>query len=92
VSQGSETSVLILILATAVTAGTPILYAALGELLAERSGVINLGVEGMMLIGAVSGFIAAVHFSRGGRLHVGRWDGGINTRIPYHYPQIEPGG
>lgn len=61
-SNGGETNVLILILATAVTAGTPILYAALGELLAERSGVINLGVEGMMLIGAVCGFIAAVHF------------------------------
>jgi len=62
VSHGGETNVLILILAAAVTAGTPILYAALGELLAERSGVINLGVEGMMLIGAVCGFIAAVHF------------------------------
>lgn len=59
-SEGGQTSVLILILATAVTAGTPILYAALGELLAERSGVINLGVEGMMLIGAVSGFVVAV--------------------------------
>ncbi|MHB8156221.1 MAG: ABC transporter permease [Desulfocucumaceae bacterium] len=57
-----QTSVIILILATAVTAGTPILYAALGELLAERSGIINLGVEGMMLIGAVCGFMAAVSF------------------------------
>lgn len=57
-----QTNVLVLILATAVTAGTPILYAALGELLAERSGVINLGVEGMMLIGAVSGFMTAVVF------------------------------
>ncbi|MFZ5648951.1 MAG: ABC transporter permease [Bacillota bacterium] len=62
-SEGGQTSVLILILATAVTAGTPILFAALGELLAERSGVINLGVEGMMLIGAVSGFIVAVQTS-----------------------------
>src|SRR4029079_14846979 len=38
--------------------GTPLLYAALGELLAERAGVLNLGVEGMMLVGAVMGFWA----------------------------------
>jgi len=50
---------LILILVAAVGAGTPLVYAALGELVAEKSGVLNLGVEGMMLIGAVTGFIAA---------------------------------
>ncbi len=37
---------------------TPLLLAALGELVAERSGVLNLGVEGMMIMGAVCGFIA----------------------------------
>lgn len=52
--------ILVAILATAVTAGTSILYAALGEVLAERSGILNLGVEGMMLVGAVSGFICAL--------------------------------
>jgi len=51
--------ILIPILATAITAGTPILYAALGEILTERAGILNLGVEGMMLVGAVSGFLAA---------------------------------
>ncbi|MBF7084116.1 ABC transporter permease [Desulfallas sp. Bu1-1] len=55
--------ILVAILATAVTAGTPILYAALGEILAERAGVLNLGVEGMMLAGAVSGFIFATKTS-----------------------------
>ena len=50
---------IIAILATAVTAGTPILFAALGEIITERSGTLNLGVEGMMLVGAVSGFMAA---------------------------------
>jgi len=55
--------ILIAILATAITAGTPILYAALGEILTERAGILNLGVEGMMLVGAVSGFIAAFHTS-----------------------------
>jgi simple sugar transport system permease protein len=55
-----ETGLIIAVLATAVTAGTPLLYAALGEILAERAGILNLGVEGMMLVGAVSGFIAAL--------------------------------
>lgn len=40
----------------AVEAGTPILLASLGEIYAERSGVLNLGVEGMMMLGAVVGF------------------------------------
>ncbi|WP_069300180.1 ABC transporter permease [Neptunicoccus sediminis] len=43
-----------------MAASTPILLAALGELVVEKSGVLNLGVEGMMIIGAVCGFIAAV--------------------------------
>jgi len=43
--------------ATAVTAGTPILFAALGEVVTEKAGVLNLGVEGMMLVGAVTGFM-----------------------------------
>jgi ABC-type uncharacterized transport system permease subunit len=51
-------SIGVFVLASAVVYGTPLLYAALGELLAERSGVLNLGVEGMMLIGAVAGFWA----------------------------------
>lgn len=47
------------ILLTVVTAATPLLIAAMGELVVERSGVLNLGVEGMMIIGAVTGFGAA---------------------------------
>lgn len=53
-------SIVIILLATAVTAGTPLLFAALGEILTERVGVLNLGVEGMMLVGAVIGYIATV--------------------------------
>jgi ABC-type uncharacterized transport system permease subunit len=47
------------IVMTLVIAATPILLAGLGELVAEKSGVLNLGVEGMMLVGAVAGFISA---------------------------------
>ena len=50
---------IVIVLAQALAYGTPILFAALGELLAERSGVLNLGVEGMMLVGAVMGFWAS---------------------------------
>jgi simple sugar transport system permease protein len=48
------------IAASAVTAATPLAYAALGELVTERAGVLNLGVEGMMLVGAISGFAVGV--------------------------------
>ncbi len=49
-------SLAVVLLASGVAYGTPLLFASLGELLAERSGVLNLGVEGMMLVGAVMGF------------------------------------
>ena len=47
------------ILLTVITAATPLLLAAIGELVVERSGVLNLGVEGMMIVGAVMGFAGA---------------------------------
>ncbi|MFK7893155.1 MAG: ABC transporter permease, partial [Granulosicoccus sp.] len=52
---------LVLTLLTIITAATPLVYAAIGELVVERSGVLNLGVEGMMLVGAVCSFAAAHH-------------------------------
>ena len=44
-----------------ITAGTPLLFAAVGEVLTERSGVLNLGLEGLMLMGAVVGFMTACY-------------------------------
>jgi len=51
---------LTIILGAGIAAGTPILYGALGEIFAERSGILNLGVEGMMLIGALAGIVASL--------------------------------
>ncbi len=44
------------LLAVTIRAGTSLLYATVGEIFTERSGVLNLGLEGMMLLAAVSGF------------------------------------
>ncbi len=44
-------------LLTIITAATPLLFAALGELVTEKSGVLNLGIEGMMVMGAIIGFV-----------------------------------
>jgi ABC-type uncharacterized transport system permease subunit len=49
------------ILTITIRAGTSLLYATVGEILTERSGILNLGVEGMMIMGAVSAFAAAYH-------------------------------
>lgn len=53
-------SFLIVVLGAGIAAGTPILYGALGEIFAERSGILNLGVEGMMLVGALTGVVASL--------------------------------
>ena len=50
------------VLTAAVRAGTPLLFALLGEITVERSGVLNLGVEGMMIVGALAGFTGAFYF------------------------------
>ena len=54
--------ILIAAILTIITAATPLLFAALGELVTEKSGVLNLGVEGMMIMGAIIGFVV-VHYT-----------------------------
>jgi simple sugar transport system permease protein len=55
---GINPSVLI---ASLMVAAVPIMLAAIGELVVEKAGVLNLGVEGMMIMGAICGFVTAVH-------------------------------
>lgn len=57
------TELTITILFGALVSGTPLLFATVGEIVSERAGVMNLGIEGMMLIGAMSGF--AIWFNSG---------------------------
>lgn len=47
------------VILTVITAATPLIFAGIGELITEKSGVLNLGIEGMMLVGAVSAFVTA---------------------------------
>ena len=49
-----------IILHAGLATGTILLFASIGEIFAERSGILNLGVEGMMLVGAMAGFKTSV--------------------------------
>ena len=63
------------LLAAGIRSGTPILFASIGEIFAERSGVLNLGVEGMMLMGAMTAY--GVAFATGNP-----WTGLLSPRPP----------
>jgi general nucleoside transport system permease protein len=67
-------AILASLLAAALQSGTVLLYPTLGEIMSERSGVLNLGIEGMMLCGAFSGFLAALHT---GNPYLGLLAGGL---------------
>ena len=55
-TEGLEQGILIGVIATGIRLATPYLLAALGEMLSQRAGVFNLGLEGIMLMGAFAGF------------------------------------
>lgn len=63
------TDTLVFTLLTVIGAATPLVYAGIGELVTERSGVLNLGVEGMLLVGAVAAF-AVAHLTGSGTLGI----------------------
>ena len=54
------------LLSGSILAGTPLLYATVAELIGERAGIVNLGLEGVMLMGAVTGFVTMVHTGSAG--------------------------
>jgi ABC-type uncharacterized transport system permease subunit len=56
-----DQAIILSFILSVMTASTPLLLAATGELVTEKSGVLNLGVEGMMLVGAIVGFATTVH-------------------------------
>src|SRR3990172_10095146 len=56
-----DTETLIFILSITIRSSVAVLFATIGEVFAERSGVLNLGVEGMMLMGALTGFAATFY-------------------------------
>ena len=69
------------LLSGAAVSGTPLLYATLAELVSERAGIVNLGLEGVMLMGAVTGF--AVTASTGSRALGGDRRGGRRRRVQH---------
>jgi len=62
------------VIASGIVAGVPLLYASLGEIVAEQSGVLNVGLEGMMLMGAFVGFVATLEADN---LWIGLLAGGL---------------
>jgi simple sugar transport system permease protein len=56
-----STSAFTALVAGALLAGVPLMFASVGELVSERAGVLNIGLEGMMLMGAYAGFVAAYY-------------------------------
>ena len=72
-----------LFLATCIVAGMPLLFATTGEIITEKSGSLNLGVEGMMLLGAVFGFLTALNTQNPGLALLGAALAGAGGALIY---------
>ncbi len=75
--------ILVPTLLTIITAATPLVFAATGELITEKAGVLNLGVEGMMLTGAVTGFAAVVFIDNAFIACLAAMAGGMLTALVF---------
>ena len=80
-SESAETVFWVGMLATTVSQGVPLLWVGLGELVSERAGVLNIGIEGMMLMGAFGGVLGAV-YGGDGRTNFALPD--MRGRLPVH--------
>ena len=84
------------LLSGSIHSGTPLLYATLGEVVEERAGIINLGLEGVMLMGAAVGFTTTVQTGKCRPGRSGRCSGRglvqLDIRIPGDHPQGQPAG
>ncbi len=72
-------------LLTIITAATPLVFAAMGELITEKSGVLNLGIEGMMLTGAVTGFAAVFFFDNAFLACIAAMGAGVLTALVFAF-------
>jgi len=79
-----------------ITSSMAVLYATIGEIFTERSGILNLGVEGMMLMGALTGFgrVSRLQLTLvgGASSHTGWRDFCRDTWVFFHYSQSKSGG
>ena len=95
VAEGWATDMdaLALLLAATFNAGTVLAIAALGLLINERAGIVNLGAEGMMLVAAIAGFATGAHRQRLAGLRAAAWRGalaGRGLRRAGHLAQHQP--
>jgi len=79
------------LLQSTVTMAVPLLFAALGELVAERAGIINIGLEGMILTGAFTALLVTFHSGSAAAGLAGAWAAGLLMALAFVYPVVVHG-